>query len=64
MQHEFTHVGTNAVLSSHLCEVCGLVVSIPKSQPHSALPLHGCCIRSDIPPSPKQRLDRAAQVKA
>jgi hypothetical protein len=49
MQHEFTHAGANALLSSHICEVCGLVVSIAKSQPSSALPLDGCCIRSDFP---------------
>src|SRR5262245_35035151 len=54
MQHEFTHVGSNAILSSHVCDVCGLVVSLAKSQPSGALPLDGCLIRSDVPPALSQ----------
>lgn len=51
MQHEFTHVGSNAVLNSHECGICGLVVALTKSQPLSSLPLDGCCARSEAPPA-------------
>jgi hypothetical protein len=50
MHHEFTHVGSNALLSSHVCSVCGLVVSLVSSQTPSALPLDGCCVRNDAEP--------------
>ncbi|HYQ15955.1 MAG TPA: hypothetical protein VEQ58_09360 [Polyangiaceae bacterium] len=49
MHHEFTHVGSNALLSSHVCNVCGLVVAIARAEPTSTLPLDGCCIRSEVP---------------
>ncbi|HYP91059.1 MAG TPA: hypothetical protein VEQ59_22995 [Polyangiaceae bacterium] len=49
MHHEFTYVGSNAVLSSHVCNVCGLVVAIASSEPASTLPTDGCCIRSEAP---------------
>jgi hypothetical protein len=48
MLHEFMHVGSNAHLSSHECAVCGLVVSLAKSQPSSSLPLEGCCLRNYV----------------
>jgi hypothetical protein len=51
MQHEFTHVGSNASLSSHVCDVCGLVVALVKSQPNGSLPLDGCVIRGEAPAS-------------
>jgi hypothetical protein len=51
MHHEFTYVGSNAVLSSHVCDVCGLVVAIASSEPAGALPLDGCCVRNDVVPT-------------
>ncbi|MES1183581.1 MAG: hypothetical protein ABUL60_07180 [Myxococcales bacterium] len=55
MQHEFTHCGSNAFLSSHVCDICGLVVTTAKSESQSALPLDGCFARNVAPNSLEQR---------
>lgn len=57
MQHVFNHVGSNAFLSSHVCDVCGLVVSLASSQSKSNLPQDGCCIRNDVQPQSSRRFD-------
>jgi hypothetical protein len=57
MQHVFTHVGSNAFSSSHVCDVCGLVVSLASSQSKSSLPLDGCCVMNDVQPSSNRRFD-------
>lgn len=57
MHHVFSHVGSNAFSSSHVCDVCGLVVSLASSQPSSHLPLDGCCVRNDARPPQSWRCD-------
>jgi hypothetical protein len=44
-------------VSSHVCNVCGLVVSLTSSQPRTSLPLDGCCIRNDVQPMRSHRHD-------
>lgn len=61
MHHEFTHVGSNALLSSHVCDVCGLVVSLVSSQPQSSLPQNGCVVRNDIQPFKDRRIETERQ---
>jgi hypothetical protein len=57
MQHVFTHAGSNALLSAHVCEVCGLVVSLASSQSKTSLPLDGCCVRNDVQSPTNRRLN-------
>jgi hypothetical protein len=54
MPHEFTFYGSNAFVSSHVCDICGLVVTTAKGDAQSVLPREGCFVRS-APPTARDR---------